>query len=147
MKRFEHLSTRETLRNVVIRRNYFVRSSVVVVMATAWFFISNHCALAAMESSNSAAAHAHCHGSTAPTKNEQVPCCKVLSASVVKGVSVAENGLTFSLQKYLPGFVVFPEQLYWPQSFELDTGPPFSSSFAENVLQRSILVHAPPLIA
>jgi hypothetical protein len=116
-------------------------------MAAAWFFISNHCALAAMENANSAPAHAHCHGSTAPTKNEHVPCCKVLSALVVKGVSVDGNGLAFSLQQYLVGLVDFPEQLHWPQSFELDTGPPFSSSFAEYVLQRSILAHAPPFIA
>jgi len=27
---------------------------------------------------------------------------------------------------------------------ELDTGPPFAGSFAESVLQRSILAHAPP---
>jgi len=128
-----------------------VRFSVVVAVATAWFVISNHCALAAMENANSAPAHAHCHGSTAPkkapAKDEHVPCCKVLSALVVKGVSVDGSGLTFSLQQYLVGFVDFPEQLHWPQSLELDTGPPFSSSFAECVLQRSILAHAPPLIA
>ena len=28
---------------------------------------------------------------------------------------------------------------------ELDTGPPFARSFAESVLQRSILAHAPPV--
>ena len=30
-------------------------------------------------------------------------------------------------------------------SRELDTGPPFAGSFAESVLQRSILAHAPPV--
>ena len=30
---------------------------------------------------------------------------------------------------------------------ELDTGPPFAGSFAESVLQRSILAHAPPSLA
>ncbi len=29
---------------------------------------------------------------------------------------------------------------------ELDTGPPFAGSFAESVLQRSILAHAPPVL-
>jgi hypothetical protein len=151
MKRFEHLSTRETLTNVVIRHHYFVRSSVVGVMAIAWFVISNHCALAAMENANSAPAHAHCHGCTAPTKaptkNELAPCCKELRAMVAEDLSVAKNASISSLQQYLVGFVVFPKQLCCPQSFELDTGPPFSSSFAEYVLQRSILAHAPPLIA
>ena len=28
---------------------------------------------------------------------------------------------------------------------ELDTGPPFAGSFAESVLQRSVLAHAPPV--
>jgi hypothetical protein len=151
MKRFEHLLADENLTNVVIRGSCFIRSSVVVVMAAGWFFISNHCALAIVERAKSAPAHAHCHGSTEPTKaparNEQVPCCKVLRATVVKeGASVAGNSLTFSLQPYFVGLIIFPEQLHWPQSFELDTGPPFSGSFAESVLQRSLLAHAPPFV-
>ena len=132
----------------MVRRSYFLRSSVIIVMAAGWFFISNHCALAIVESAKSAPTHAHCHGSPeptkAPTKNDQVPCCKVLRAMLVKSVSVVENGLTFSLHPYFVGLIVFPEQLHWPQAFELDTGPPFSGSFAESVLQRSILAHAPP---
>jgi hypothetical protein len=76
-----------------------------------------------------------------------MPCCKLLRATVVKdSASVVQNGLIFSLQPYFVGFIVFPEQLHWPQSFELDTGPPFSGSFAESVLQRSILAHAPPYL-
>jgi hypothetical protein len=149
LKRFEHLLVRENLTNVVIRGSYFARASVAVVMAVGWFVISNHCALAAFETGNFAPAHAHCHGSTAPSKSpskdEQQPCCKVVRAILAKGGgSVAENALTFYLQQYFVGLVVFPEQLHWPQSFELDTGPPFSGSFAESVLQRSILAHAPP---
>jgi hypothetical protein len=30
---------------------------------------------------------------------------------------------------------------------ELDTGPPFAKTFAESILQRSILAHAPPFLA
>jgi hypothetical protein len=127
-----------------------MRLGVVAVTTTAWFLVSNHCALAIAESAKLPAAHAHCDGSTTPTnapaQNEQVPCCKVLRATITKeGPSVAGNALTFSLQTYFVGFIVFPEQLHWPQSFELDTGPPFSSSFAESVLQRSVLAHAPPV--
>jgi hypothetical protein len=148
MKRFEHLLAHKTLTDVVIRRSYFLRSSVVAVMAAGWFLISNHCALATAESAGLAAAHAHCHGcpapAKAPTKNELVPCCKVLRAMVTEGFSVAKDASAFSLQEYLAGFVTFPEEMHRPQSFELDTGPPFSGSFAESVLQRSILAHAPP---
>jgi hypothetical protein len=140
---------RESLTGAVIRPSNLMRSGVVAVTITAWFLISNHCALAIVGSAKLPLAHAHCHGSTSPTnapaQNEQLPCCKVLHATIVKyGASLAEKALTFSLQPYFVGLIVFPEQLHWPQSFELDTGPPFSGSFAESVLQRSILAHAPP---
>jgi hypothetical protein len=132
--------------------NSMFRASVVVVTLVGWFSISNHCALAAFEGRQSGAAHTSCHANTPtpsklPAKGEQMPCCKLLRATVVKdSASVVQNGLTFSLQPYFVGFIVFPEQLHWSQSFELDTGPPFSGSFAESVLQRSILSHAPPFV-
>jgi hypothetical protein len=149
-KAFEHLLMRESLIGVVIRPSYFMQLGVVAVTIAAWFLISNHCAFAIVESAKLPAEHAHCHGSTAPTnapaQNEDLPCCKLLRATITKdGASVAKNALTFSLQPYFVGFIVFPEKLHWPQSFELDTGPPFSTSFAESVLQRSVLAHAPPL--
>ena len=126
------------------------RASVVVVTLVGWFLISNHCALAAFEGRQSVATHASCHANTpAPSKlpatGEQMPCCKLLRATVVKdSASVVQSGSTSSLQPHFVGFIVFPEQIHWSQSFELDTGPPFSVSFAESVLQRSILAHAPP---
>jgi hypothetical protein len=128
-----------------------MRSSTVAIMAAAWFAISNHCALAVVEGGQSVTAHAACHGNESaptktPAKGAQGPCCKVLRATLVKSASVAADTLAFSLQPYFVGIVVFPKQLHWPQSFELDTGPPFSTSFAESVLQRSILAHAPPFI-
>ena len=128
------------------------RASVVVVTLVGWFSISNHCALAAFEGRQSGGAHASCHAnmpapSKLPAKGEQMPCCKLLRATVVKdNGSVVQTGLIFSLQPYFVGFIVFPAQLHWSQSFELDTGPPFSTSFAESVLQRSILAHAPPFV-
>jgi hypothetical protein len=128
------------------------RASVVVVTLAGWFLISNHCALAALKGRQNGAAHASCHANIPapgklPAKDEQTPCCKLLRATVVKdSASVVQNGLIFSLQPYFVGLIVFPEQLHWSQSFELDTGPPFSGSFAESVLQRSILAHAPPFV-
>ena len=74
------------------------------------------------------------------------PCCKLLRATLVQPAQfVAQTYLTASLQSWFNVIVIFPGQLRWHQSFELDTGPPFSESFAESVLQRSILVHAPPV--
>jgi hypothetical protein len=126
------------------------QASVVMLTLVAWFSISNHCALGAFGTKKNVGAHASCHGSQpasnkTPAKGEQMPCCKVLRATILKdSASVAGNALTFSLQPYFVGVVVFPDQLHLPQSFELDTGPPFGGSFAESVLQRSILAHAPP---
>jgi hypothetical protein len=126
------------------------RTGVTILTLVAWFAISNHCALGAFETRQNVAAHASCHGSAPapsklPAKGQEMPCCKLLRATLVKDKApVVENGLIFSLQPYFVGFIVFPEQLHWPQSVELDTGPPFSGSFAESVLQRSILAHAPP---
>jgi hypothetical protein len=126
------------------------RTSITVLTMVAWFAISNHCALAAFETKQNVAAHALCHGSAPapsklPVKSEEMPCCKLLRATLIKDdASVVENALAFSLQPYFVGLIVFPEHLHWPQSFELDTGPPFRGSFAESVLQRSLLAHAPP---
>jgi|ERR1700693_970462 len=147
IERLDFLGDRRSIVNQRIAK--LSRVAAVLLTLVAWFFISNHCAFAIGESARSASAHVHCHGSTVPAKtpakNQQVPCCKVLRATAVKeSASVAWNSLTFSLRPYFVGIIIFPEQLHWPQSFELDTGPPFSGSFAESVLQQSILAHAPP---
>jgi hypothetical protein len=85
----------------------------------------------------------------APAKDgeqENVECCKVLRATLLtfsKSVSSLD----------LAGFVPFlqiaselPARLQLParSPLELDTGPPSADSFAELVLQRSVLAHAPP---
>jgi hypothetical protein len=150
-KRFEQPMTVRHL-TYVIRRSSFIRSSLVAITAAAWFLISNHCALAVFEKAQTITVHSACHGAaptqpTPPIKSEG-PCCKTLRATLVKtDSSVAASSLSFSLQPYFAGIIAFSEQLQRPQSFELDTGPPFSESFAESVLQRSILVHAPPALA
>jgi hypothetical protein len=151
-KRFEQ---RMAVRHLtyVIRRSSFIRSSVVGITAAAWFLISNHCALAVFERARTLPVHSACHGAAAtqpkpPIKSEQTPCCKTLRATLVKtDSSVAASSLSLSLQPYFDGGIAFFEQFQRLQSFELDTGPPFSESFAESVLQRSILVHAPPGLA
>jgi hypothetical protein len=126
------------------------RIAIVTVTMVAWFSISNHCALSAFESAQHGQAHPACHetpGAPAksPAKGEAPPCCKLLRATLAKlDQPVIENYFTGLLQAWLSAALVSTEQFHWPQSFELDTGPPFSESFAESVLQRSILAHAPP---
>jgi hypothetical protein len=128
------------------------RGVIAAVSALAWFTISNHCALAAFETIPVVGVHSACHGAnpnqpTTPGKNDETPCCKVLRATLAKTESpIGANSASFAFQPYFVGPAVFAEQIHPPVSFELDTGPPFSGSFAETVLQRSILAHAPPFL-
>ena len=118
------------------------RGGLVLITLVAWFLISNHCALAVI--SGSGAHSSHCHGCAASTTVEQSGCCKVLTAVVVKSdPSVGKTALTVSFETHIAPFTV--REPSRPSRQLLDTGPPFQTSFAERVLQRSILAHAPPL--
>jgi hypothetical protein len=125
--------------------------AIVAVTIAAWFSISNHCALSAFEPAQRGQVHAACHGNPgeppkSPAKGEAAPCCKLLRATLAKSDQpVLQSYFTGSLQPWLSTALVLCEQFHWQQSIELDTGPPFRESFAESVLQRSILAHAPPL--
>jgi hypothetical protein len=132
------------------------RTATVILSILAWLAISNHCALAGIEATATQARVPKCHhcADSAPA-NEKQPsadavCCKVLRATLnVQAKKIVGAGSTiFVLQTYFLSAVfgleaakafVFP--------MELDTGPPFRVSFAESVLQRSILSHAPPFLA
>jgi hypothetical protein len=128
------------------------RSATIFISIAAWFSISNHCALSALDVASPATVHAACHGTPAapaksPAKDEAPPCCKLLRATLTKSDQpVIQNYFTGSLRAWLSVALALIDQFHWQQSFELDTGPPFSESFAESVLQRSILAHAPPLV-
>ena len=75
-------------------------------------------------------------------------CCKMLRATLAGEAKVVE----LASQNFVPiqDWIVaellsaIKTQL---SPLELDTGPPFAGSFAESVLQRSILAHAPPSLA
>lgn len=70
----------------------------------------------------------------------------MLRATLPVGNGVpAYNSLAFALQPTFAGLVEFFKQFRAVEWFELGTGPPFACSFAESVLQRSILAHAPPV--
>ena len=134
-------------------RDKAIRISVVLMTIVAWFSISNHCAVGEMVAAKtqSPMAQMHCHGNQpTPSKksgDEEMPCCKVLRATLAgqgKMVQVASQDF-LPLQNWIIAQVIFanePQLHRAPQ--ELDTGPPFADSFAESVLQRSILAHAPP---
>ena len=82
-----------------------------------------------------------------PEKNPapKTPCCKDVRATVAK--SVAANPIALRLIGWRDHA---PEILFEPARIAieiegLDTGPPRCLSFAESVLQESMLSHAPPL--
>jgi hypothetical protein len=126
---------------------------IIVLLATvAWFAASNHCALAAFNSTADAlAVHARCHGNApSPAKEpngEQLPCCKVLRATVAQNIEADDNidklwqPIDYAKSVDASSILRIASAVV---STEFDTGPPVSVSFAELVLQRSLLSHAPP---
>lgn len=133
-------------------RDKLIPVSIVVVTGLAWMSVSNHCALGAViAKTNSTVAPMHCHGNQpAPSKKnsqEEMPCCKLLRATVTSDAKIVQgaNKNFLPLQIGIIAELIFAnEALLHRTPLELDTGPPFADSFAESVLQRSILAHAPP---
>lgn len=85
---------------------------------------------------------------TKPSHSADLPCCKTLAATRVLAIThVAKNcfaigQIEFSDKQSL----IFP-RVHPTAGVVLDTGPPATATFAELVLQRSILAHAPPILA
>jgi hypothetical protein len=135
-------------------RHTAVRVPVVLIAAVAWLALSNHWALAGIERTSKTPMH--CHGGAdtnhAPAKDDKqggVECCKVLRATLLtsaKSVAPLDEFL-FAPYKYFVAIVVLPDTSHEIGAFEWDTGPPGGGSFAESVLQRSLLAHAPPFVA
>jgi hypothetical protein len=132
------------------------RMATVILSIFAWLAISNHCALAGIEAAATQASIPKCHhcADSTPAKEKQTGaktvCCKVLRATLhTQAKKIVGVGSTiFVLQTHFLSAVFGSEAakaFVFPM--ELDTGPPFRVSFAESVLQRSILSHAPPLSA
>ena len=125
------------------------RSTVVVLSLTAWFLLSNHCALGVIAATTEAAKAGGCPMHSAPAKKKpapNLPCCKDLRAVVAKTLNKATP--------YAPR-IAGPRD-YAAEIFGrpprvaleiggLDTGPPGCFSFAELVLQESMRAHAPPV--
>jgi hypothetical protein len=132
------------------------RMATVSLSIFAWLSISNHCALAGIEAAATQASIPKCHhcADSTPAKEKQTGadavCCKVLRATLnAQAKKITGVGSTiFVVQAYFLSAVSGSEaaKAFVPP-MELDTGPPFRVSFAESVLQRSILSHAPPLSA
>ena len=126
---------------------------IVLITALGWLALSNHCAIGAAEAHTAKAAMS-CHGSQTPNhapskKEDGVECCKVVRATLLSPEKslVSFDQLLFAPFEYLVGSIVLPDAGEQSSALEWNTGPPRAPSFSETVLQRSLLAHAPPLLA
>jgi hypothetical protein len=127
--------------------NLTARCLIVVVTISAWFSISNHCAIRGLaikpDSSQS-----NCPFHSRPAKSQPQPrgieCCKVLRAvsptPVKRPAPITVDLSNVDLFPNRIALVVAPKISFEPGT--LDTGPPGKTSFIE--LIGSLRAHAPP---
>src|SRR5438552_2264875 len=136
-------------------RNAACRVPVIAIGALAWLAISNHCAISAAGGA-AKMPMANCHGTSpanhSPARHDQqsgVECCKVLRATLLTPSSklIKDHPIVFASHDYIVALIAAADGLRLTCLIEWDTGPPGADSFAESVLQRSILAHAPPSLA
>jgi len=124
----------------------------VAIVICAWIAVSNHCAFASVATRiDKGQTECPFHSKPAKQKEQsaQVQCCKVLRAVVLaKTKAWARNDARLCDASFLiqeGAFVVYSLPSVAP--LLLDTGPPGAFSFAELILQASLLAHAPPFLA
>jgi hypothetical protein len=130
-----------------------MRFVVVAIAICSWFAISNHCAFAAVATKTDTAS-AECPFHSKPAKKEQpttgAQCCKILRAvaSVATKSWTRDDAKVSETDHYYDerALITTYSQTTLAPLF-LDTGPPDAHSFAELILQRSLLAHAPPSLA
>ncbi|MGA7216570.1 MAG: hypothetical protein WBX20_20390 [Terrimicrobiaceae bacterium] len=119
--------------------------AVIAILAVAWLFASNHCALAAAEP---ASEHLCCHSDKAPRHpGSSMPCCKALAAPIPNAIVAPEVPWGELQPVWLRAAqVVAPaETPILAVALAIDSGPPRRAlSFALLILNRSLLSHAPP---
>jgi hypothetical protein len=130
--------------------NAITRWAVVGIAICSWIAVSNHCAIAAV-ASEMPKTQTECPFHSKPAKQKeqssQVQCCKILRGVVFVQSKVWErDDAKFSDVNFCATTGAFPvHSVPAVTPLLLDTGPPLHPfSFAELVLQQSLLVHAPP---
>jgi hypothetical protein len=146
-KRFEYSRRGNYLEDVTAT----TRLTAVAIAICSWVAVSNHCAFAAVATEiNKAQTECPFHSKPAKQKepSSQVQCCKILRAVVLaKTKDWARDDAKFCEANFpvqAGVFVVYSSRAVAP--LLLDTGPPGALSFAELILQRSLLTHAPPFV-
>ena len=128
----------------------FGRAMTVATVICSWLVISNHCAVGAIaapvhETQSACPFHSKPAKPQPPLPGTQ--CCKTLRAVVpVVTKSWARDDAKFFDVDLCCGervlFIAYSQTTLAP--LFLDTGPPGAHSFAELILQGSLLAHAPP---
>jgi hypothetical protein len=125
------------------------RSSVVILSLTAWFLLSNHCALGGIVlTADSKLQMNGCPMHSAPAQKKpavKTPCCKDVRAVVAKCVGATVPGARLICSRDYAPEIFRPLPRVAIEIKGVDTGPPGHVSFAELVLQESMLAHAPPV--
>jgi len=114
-----------------------------------WIAISNHCAFSAIATRTDSAQNG-CPFHSKPANPQPQPigtaCCKILRAvatTPAKNLAPTISDLPHVDLGFAELPVFTPPKISFPAA-TLDTGPPGALTFAELILQRSLLAHAPP---
>jgi hypothetical protein len=126
------------------------RCAVAAIAACSWLVLFNHCAFAAAAPERDSK-QVQCPFHSKPKKKSEQPramqCCKILRAIVLSNAkSWARDDAKFSKINFSIQQFAAPVFYRADAAPRLNTGPPRAASFAELILQRSILSHAPPPI-
>jgi len=128
-----------------------LRCAGVGIVICSWIAISNHCAFGAL-ATKSGSAQAACPFHSKPAKPQPssagTQCCKTLRAVVpVVTKSWARDAKFSNVEHRFEEFALIAPSCRAKTRLLLDTGPPGARTFAELILQRSLLAHAPPHLA
>jgi hypothetical protein len=145
------MGSRLKVRMNLLAQRKFGRSMTVAVTICSWLAISNHCAFGAIAAPADETQSACPFHSDPDKKKEQPPplqCCKVLRAvALVVTKSWARDDAKFSdINLPFERCALVAHSHVTPAPLFLDTGPPKARTFAELILQRSLLAHAPPAL-
>lgn len=135
-----------------LRHSTILRGILVATMLLAWLTLTNHCALSRLCPVASVKAVPACHQAD-PTPADQAPgpqamqCCQTAKASLADQVAVKYDPAQYQLQLFVVLHWLAEPRRAAPAVEIFDHDPPRAVSFAESVLQRSLLSHAPPHVA
>lgn len=124
-----------------------ISTLLVAVVALAWLLASNHCALAALAGLKKPP-HACCHEDS-PGRQSQgaMQCCNTFHVTVPVHVGAPEAALHMLRPAWLETSAVPASGPVRGCENSLANAPPRALGFAETILNRSLLSHAPPHFA